>query len=416
MVAASAICLAGSFLYMAYVLVRKNIPLASNYGVYFLFSVLYSVFPLLTYLGIQPRYWFVHWSLHESKLLISTQVALVAVCGMVFAYVFHTKYRSGSAHVQRKSSVTRDGFRYPLFATYIVACAVLLYFGHKYSYTSGRGELVHSLVSNAKVILASMYIVYLVRYGVDRYLAVMFIGFAALLLVEQSRWYFISILVATAMYLQATGRINNRRLLLAALPIVVLLSYVGIYRCRVPFEHATLLLSPFYIEADYGSYVILQTYDLIYGGHVCFYTFFSDYVVDPIIYLIPRIMFMGFGLCKDTIGVLPTFISAHEGYLHESYAPQGGFHYIAQASSAVPFVGPLIITYAFAWFTVAVENRKFKTSLHNLSYYLYSAAFMFVFIKTRFDLTVKYYLTLAVPAFLLFGLIAGLVSRMKASK
>lgn len=416
MVTLSVILLTISFAFLLIIFFKKKILLASNYMVYVFFSGLYSIFPILTFYGIEPKIWFVHYSLNESELLVAIQIFIISLCNAIFAFVFYFNYKN--FYNKQDMSLVHDNFigQNLLFAGYLIICLVLLYFGYTYSYTSGRGEMVHSTISNAKVILASIYIFYMVRYGVGYQLFIMFFGFLGLLFVEQSRWYFASILVGTFFYLQNKGKLTNKKMVLIGGVFLVILSYIGLTRSNVEITDFIILLNPFYIEGDYGSYMILQTYDLIFRGLISFYTLFSDYFVDPFLYLIPRFLFINFDTNKDSIGIFQYFVSSHQQYLDEVYAPVGGFHYIAQASSAFPFFGPLIITYFFARITIGIESAIYKSKFHELTYYLYSAGFAFVFIKTMFQQTIKYYLTLAIPAYFLFFIFEGLKRHSNAKK
>lgn len=395
-----------SFVYALYVFSVKQMRLASNYTIFVFFSFIYSVFPALTVLGIEPKIWFEHWPLNESVLLVSTHVAIVAACLLIWAYVFHKRQRPLGSEADTIEPAHKGAGAAMVFLLYMAMCAALIALGAKYSYHSaGLSEMGHSGMSKAKVLLASVYVLYMARYGVDRRLVLMFFGFVALLLVEHSRWYFVSVLLATGFYLQNTRRITNRQVLIIGLIFLLLLSYVGLYRCQVPLTSFSLLLNPIFMEGDYGSYMVLQTYDVLYQGHMKFCTMFLDYLVDPAIYLLPRTIFISDNVDKETVGVFPYFVSSHEQYWGRKYAPTGGFNYLAQASSAFPFGGPLIITWLFALLTVWMDNKRNKSSLWHLTYYLYSAGFMFVFIKTRFDMTINYYVTLSVPAYMLYYII-----------
>ncbi len=420
-----------SFAILLIVFFRKKINLISNYTVYVFFTVLYSVFPTLTFLKIEPQIWFRHYTLNESELLVSTQILIMSLCNIIFAYVFYSSYRKSNISAVRPQAAKKDIYQNLIFISYTIACLALILIGLKYSYTSNRGIIVHSIISNAKTILASVYVFFIVRYGLSYRILLMFFGYVFLLLVEQSRIYFVMVLVTSLLYLQntkevkketlistngllqvissvKTGKLSNRQMIALLLVSFVLLSYVALARSGVKIEDFIIFLNPFYIEGDYGSYMILQTYDLVYKGVIDFYTLFLDYLVDPIIYLLPRFIFMLSGINKDGVGIFETFVASYDRYLAEKYAPVGGFHYIAQASSALPFLGPLLVTYIFARVTVRVENSMRKATVSNfseLTYYLYSSGFAFVFIKTLFHQTVKYYATLAIPAYFLFFLL-----------
>ena len=398
-----AILLALSFACLLYVFWRKQIHIASNYSMFVFFSFLYSVFPILTAAGIEPDVWFAHWTLNESELIVSTHVAIVAVCNFIWAYTFYTRLRPVRSEEAQIEPEKAGAYAILVFLLYMAMCIALIIIGQKYSYTSdARTEMGSSFMSKAKVILASIYILYMARYGTGRRLTIMFFGFVVLLLVEHSRWYFVSVLFATGFYLQNRGRMTNKQIAIIALVFLLILSYVGLYRCDVQLTQLDLLLNPFYIEGDYGSYMVLQTYDLILSGHMSYCTMFADYLVDPAIYLLPRTIFVSEDVDKDAVGIFPHWVATHQRYLNEKYAPLGGFYYTAQASSALPFGGPLIITWLYAMLTISIENKRNRSSWWNLTYYLYSAGFAFVFIKTRFDLTINYYLTMSLPAYVLF--------------
>jgi hypothetical protein len=108
------------------------------------------------------------------------------------------------------------------------------------------------------------------------------------------------------------------------------------------------------------------------------------------------------GVDKEVFNIYGMQKASIQHCLTEEFAPVGGFHYIAQASSAIPFIGPIIITALFALTSIYVDKKKNLNRFYNILYYTYIGGFSFVFIKTIFNQTLKYYLTLAIPAFIIY--------------
>lgn len=390
----------------------KRINIASTYGVYVFFSILYSVFPLLVFYGVYPDVWYRTYELMSDEKLVSTLVILISLCNVVFASVYLLNFKRSLGAQTTNLFVRRPYGEFLFFIVFCVLSILLTYYGYSYSYTSGRSEVVHSVISNLKTILAGFYVAYLVYYGFGLKTFLMLILFSLLMVLEGSRWYFVSVLFATLVFIQNSNpNINNAKIFFYMLPFLILLSWVGLERSSVDISDYLLLLNPFYIEGTYGSYMVLQTYDVLYKDGINIYTFFIDYLIDPILYLIPRFFYIPFGVNKDEITIFSQFVNSIQPALSEEYAPVGGFHYIAQASSALPFLGPLIVTYFFAKVSIFFEKKKYSSGFFELYYYIYISGFSFVFIKTVFHQTIKYGLTLA-----FFSIIFYLIMRFFGEK
>ena len=241
----------------------------------------------------------------------------------------------------------------------------------------------------------------------------MFLLSLVLMLVEKSRWYFFSVLIATTIYLVKERIVRTRFIVIGVIVITFLMSYVGLYRMGRGTCDFIALTQPFFVEGDCGIYMILQIYDLVYSKSLKYCIFFADYFIDPVIYMVPRIVFVFLGLEKDSSTLFAKFVADHQAFLAEPYAPGGGFHYIAQASSTLPFIGPIIVTYCFARICVYFENNSTNGLKGKFYYYIFTAGFCFVFIKTQFHQTIKYGLTLFLPAFLIFKGVQYLNQRSK---
>jgi hypothetical protein len=344
-----------------------------------------------------------------NRELVYTQLALISLCNYIFAVTYLLLLDSKLLHNLPKIKYVKG--EYLFFYIYCVVLIFMGFLGVKFSYTAEKTGIIHSLISNFKTIMAGFYIAYLLSYGFNKKTFVMFAMFFTVLILEGSRWYFISVLFVTMAFIQDNYKIKNYKLIVPGFLFGLVLSFVGLNRVNVKIEDFSIFLSPFYIEGTYGSYMLLQTYEAIHGNYTSFYTLFTDYIFDPIIYLLPRVFFILLGVDKDNVGIFAYYVSCIQDKLSDTYAPVGGFYYLAQASSALPYSGPLIITFLYAYISVKIENNsKINQSRMNF-YYIYLAGFSFVFIKTIFHQTIKYFLTILIPAYTIIFLIKVLDKR-----
>lgn len=371
---------------------------------------MYVVFPVLTSYGIYPSAYYVQYSLSGDHGLVWALVLTSASCNLAFGLGYMCFSRKGPHQAHSPPRLPVDPA--PLLSRsisvgFLTLFLGLIIIGWFFPYARARPEAIHSIMSTGKVVLCSLYIVRLTMIGFDRSTKAMFALQALLMVIEGSRWYFLSAVVATVLHMEATtpGGIPRKKVFMFGAALGISLSVIGLLRVgsRVSLDR---IASPFFIEGNYGSYMVLQSFDLLRSHSIHWITCFSDYVVDPLIYLVPRPIYWLMGINKDEIGIYQFWVSAHRHLLTENYAPVGGFNYMAQATNALPFVGPPIMAFALATVTLLVEARRFISSLHWLHYYIFSAGFMFVFIKTLFHQTCKYYVTLVIPALILYWIIS----------
>jgi hypothetical protein len=378
---------------------RRGMPLFSNFSVYFAFSLLYVASPLVNHL--LPTF-LSEWSPAYANGVMERYILVSALCNFSFLAVY-TRSRDRSFSKPAFLSYPGKDLAFPVLAVMTGLGVVVVLLGAKYPYGHPRPEMVHSLISNLTVLASGTFM--LCMFTVRGWkLAAAFLVMTACMMVEHSRWAFISAFLALAFYLDDQGRLSLRVKIFSLLAVSVLLSSVALFRVG-RFEWG-VLAEPFFVEGVMGSYPALQSMALVSKGFSSF-SYFADYVVDPVVYMVPRAVFHALDLQKDAIGILPSLLSRAQPLLDLPFAPRGGFHYIAQANMALPYFGPVAVAALLAKLTAYIENKRASSPLMFVLYYLYSAGFFFVFLKTIFALTIKYFVTLSAPT----GIFALLTAR-----
>ena len=385
-----------SLVFGVYIFRLRKVTLFSNYAIFLFFSILYTIAPVLNHLF---NTFLSSWAVIYSGGIIEKYLLLSSLCNFCFFGVYaFVKIPGNPVGLQLFPSGSAPAVIFPIL---LVLGTAVIFLGIKYPYGQPRPEMIHSVISNLTVLLSGVFVLYLFV-GRGWKVAAGFGLLLACMLVERSRWAFVSALIALFFYFDDQGRVTARVKVFSLLFLPVLLSAVALYRVgQFSFE---TLWAPFLVEGVMGSYPAVQSVELVSKGFNSF-SYFLDYVVDPLVYMVPRVLFYILDVQKDAVGIFPAMIAKGQPLLTMPFAPRGGFHYIAQAHLSIPYVGPLLITSMLALLTGLVENRRGKSIPFLMFYYLFSAGFFFVFIKTIFALTVKYFLTFSLPTgvFLLFS-------------
>jgi hypothetical protein len=116
--------------------------------------------------------------------------------------------------------------------------------------------------------------------------------------------------------------------------------------------------------------------------------------------MIPRALLAFLSFDKDSLSVFVNWmVYANNSMLQDSFPPYGGFFYIAEASVAMPFVGPAIIAFAYGCLSGIIESRKGDNIFSRLNFIIFSIGFNMVFIKHRFAAAANYYFTTMISAY-----------------
>jgi hypothetical protein len=380
----------------------KGISIISSFGTFFMFSLIYAVFPLLVSTGIQPNI-FMNNSLNFRIDLINIHLLVTGLANLAYCLGTLLFLQSGAHRVKTYIPEKQiKGDSNALVVVFIVVSLLVAMAGSKYKWGTDRSELINSIMGQAKVILSGLYAYYLTQKGVNK-ISLLLLGLMVFTTsIEGSRTTLIAMVIGTLTVSYHDNVINTKKVIAFSLFGFMFFTFIAISRNNLNiFNIGNLidLIYPLFVEGTYGSYMNLQVYDIFHSLHA-YPTYFLNYIIDPIVFFIPRIFFLTFGLEKNSFTIFNTWIASHSGALIEEFSPYGGFFYVAEASAAMPYVGPPIVAFIFAWFTSQIWNKRFKLLRGRMNWIVFMMSFSMVFIKHTFAASMAMYLTCMLGAYL----------------
>ncbi|HEY0605071.1 MAG TPA: hypothetical protein VGD58_19285 [Herpetosiphonaceae bacterium] len=378
--------------------------LFSNYTMFIGFSLVYTLFPLLVSAGIQPTY-FYNSSLNFRYDLIDIHLIVTGFANIAYCLGRLIGYRRQLQPVPRgrpaflRTRVTQiDNI---IMLGFMVFAIALTLAGMQFRWGYARSELVNSLLGQGKVILSGVYAYFLVFYGLRPRTIFMLCFVVIITFFEGSRTSLIAMTIGTLIVAQEDRAFSRLTLLLFTFAFVLYFIFIAMYRIGYDTSSISQLLDatfPIFIEGTYGSYMNLQVYDLVIARPID-YTYFLNYLVDPVVFSVPRPLFIAFGLDKDSFTIFQSWIANETMRLQEPFAPYGGFFYVAEASAALPYVGPAIVAFGFALLTAWAENRRKLTIGGRFQFVIFTIGFSMVFIKHHFAGSTRFYFTTFIVAY-----------------
>lgn len=389
--------------------VYKRLPLVSPYYFFLLFCLLYTLIPLLVINDIYPTNTVWLLSLSQRRDLLNIHLINVSVALIAFSFVYARKigniYKRNVAATKISLKITPGQDKATVGEeTVFLICIFLLIgtavLGAAYPWAYGRPPLINSFLSQIKVILSAVFCYFFARFGFSSKSIVILVGFVIITLLEGSRTSLIAITIALFVI---TGRnvsfVQGLKIILFGFVAFTFFVFIALYRLDIDistldFFDATF---PIYIEGMYGSYMSLQAYEVMSYPSIA-PTWGINYLVDPIIFLVPRFVFVSFGVLKDNFTVFGSWIEQVNRYLPEQFAPYGGFFFIAEAYAALPYLGPAIISSMFGYLTAYFEKKSFDGFVGRLLYLNFLVGFFMVFIKHVFAASSHFLFTIAVTS------------------
>lgn len=348
-------------LYFSLISIRK-ISLLSPVSPFIFFSILYSIFPYLANIGVYPENVGIL-SLIKDDELINIHLLNVGISIIFFLIAYLISIRklktSFSNSLYSKSSCLHRGEKY-LIVIYIIIYIIALYFGYKYPWGgwSGGGdlierpEMINSFLANTKIFLSLIVVLLFCRLWVSKLTIALLLSFILLTLVEGSRTQLVSLLMTLLILMGANFKFKIKSILLTGLFIFIsclFIAWIALSRIGINLyaDGALNIFYPFYMEGLYGSYMCLQIYDLMWVNSYMTPTFGLHLLFDPLLFLIPRIFFIYFGVDKDLATIYADWTMDANFYLDQPLGPYGGFYYIADAFLSFSFIGPPLISFIF---------------------------------------------------------------------
>jgi hypothetical protein len=402
-----------SYFLAFYFIARGKILLFSNTTVFLFFSLLYSLIPLLVSYGYYPKtVWTL--SLSDKSDLVQLHILIVGLSNLAFI----AGMLVCSKLIKPSKRLIKDKFRVYSFdkllvLVYFVISVIIAYYGNKYKWLSeGRSELINSFIGQGKVFLSGIYIYFIAVYGIRRLTLAMFASMLIITIIEVSRTTLIAMTIGTLVFAYDQYKISPYKLISIAIAFFSLFVYVALYRINFIVGKVAFfdLLYPVYIEGMYGSYMCLQVFDAVNKG-IDNFTFFVNYLIDPIVFLIPRVVFDLLNENKDNFTIFGQWIDNANKVLAEPFAPYGSFFYTAEASASLPYIGPILIAFIYSLFLHSIEQFRNSSYIGRLNYLVVTIGFSMVFIKHTFAGSSHFLFITAVTAYAIY-VISGLIRHL----
>lgn len=358
----------------------KKITLFSPYGFFIFFSVLYNLIPYLTSRGcIDPV-----GKLNYYQNLIDKQLMVVAFSNIIFGIIYFIKYKQ-VRYIFTKSRVAKlKDLKIFYFIFYFIFFLIACYLCYKYGwnqhshYYSDAYSKQYSITAYVKYSFVAAYLFYIYIYGLDKFSIIILILQIILMLVDGARTTFFSVFAITINIFVLKGiKIKKSKKFIASIIFIIGIFCIILTRAIIMEDSISNNgLRSIFIEGDGGSYMSLQTLYVYDNNFISEYTWGRTYIIDPLIYVFTK------GVTRDNLLFYNKWINDASMYLDESFAPRGGFYYMAEGISFFPIFGPMIITGFFAFVTSSIENNKNK---HRILYIVYLSTIGVLFSKQIFS-------------------------------
>lgn len=409
--------------------IRRNVPIFSPFYIFAFFCVLYSVFPLLASNGVHPSYvWLLSLSKRTDLIdihLLNVSLALLSF-SICYTRVLKNTYRriniiqataklkkTHEPYYQRNDKNHLSFVELWLFGFGLMLLLVSGVLGSMYPWgiideDANRPELVNSLLAHIKILASTIFVYFFTRFGFCLKTLLFLLAFAVAVMLEGSRTSLVAIVIAVLLILARAQNFSFKKSLgifLAAGLGFIFFVFVALFRLNLDVRSLNIFETtfPLFIEGMYGSYMCLQAYELISIRGAMQPTWGLQYFIDPIIFLVPRFLFVTMGLNKDQSTISGNWETKANQFLAEDYAPYGGFFFIADAFVALPYLGPAIVAGAFGILTAYFEKRALQGFMGKYIYMNFLVGFFTVFIKHKISGSSHFLIVTILAAALVFA-------------
>jgi len=381
---------AASIIFVVFVARRKHIRALSPYGIFIVFQILYNVMPWITASsGVDSALF----GLMSDMRLVNIQLVLAAISNVCFGLVFLMFYRDVrfAAPPLPSSKRVRRNYLYLAFPLFLVTCALCEKYGwHQLSfagYAVGGGETLggmFTVTAYVKYVFVAVYLFYLYRFGLDKGAWILLGQHVIVMVIDGARTTFLPVFLVTLFMLLDKG--SNRKKLKTIYTLGLAGFVLSIGTRALVLRDSNLLqnmVTPVVVEGTMGDYSCLQSIQGVENLPHPQYTFGATYILDPLVWLIPRSM------GREGLSSFTQWTNGLAPVLNERFSPMGGFYYLSEAIAAYSYAGPPIVTTIFAFVLVWVDRNK---NTHRMLYLAWMPTVGLVFIKVIFGNGVKLFL------------------------
>lgn len=333
----------------------KNITLLSPYGLFIAFQCLYNLTP-----------WILGSILANDSSTMNIQLLLAASANVAFALAYSVCFRRegfvACPPVPRRIPLKYFVLTLPLFLFSAVLC---FFYGWHTISTTATGSALNTIAAYMKHLFIAAYLYCIYRFGLNRYVAVLFIELLVLMGIDGGRTDFLPVIILTVMIWRDTyPQVSGKRLF--AVLFLGIFASIGVRAAVVQEGQSALvrLSTPITAEGIMGSASATNSiFAMQHSKDPLPYSFGGSYIVDPLLWLLPQShSAVGHGtfLSRWERGVYP--------HIEGEFAPMGGFYYMAEALSDFGWAGPFIVTLMFGTLLARVERVKNRWPLFYLAF------------------------------------------------
>lgn len=374
-----------SILFLVYVGHRRHIGLLSMYGVFVMFHLLYNVVPFMLLNN------FVGFSLYSDPDVVFTQLWMSSASSFCFGIVYLFFFRDTPA---AKAPLLPERMRRRYFflavPVFVLACTLASIYGWR-ELTSAVGTdqaaptgVMFTITAYVKYWCVGIYLYYLYRFGLDKWAWALMGMHVVLMLIDNSRLTFLPILLFTLIILNSSVKGKRKRKVYALAFLGIALSiFVRAVLGPNQGDRVAQAIAPIVVEGGLGDYATLQSIYIMKHGTQSNFLYGSTYILDPLAWLAPQ------GPLRDSVSQLHGYTEANSKFLTENYAPWGGYYYLAEAVLNFGYLGPVLVTTAFAFVLVIVERNKNRM---RMLYVAFVPTLGILFVKSIFGNVFKLFL------------------------
>ena len=315
-------------------------------------------------------YGFSLFSLSGELDLVNIQLFVVAMSNFAFGTVYFLFYKNV---LYKDVSVVKQSDKKSFLFFCVIVFAVTLQLTSHFGWNSIAlaGDIVgggiwYTITAYMKNMFVSCYLYYLYKFGMNKGAIFLMLLHTIIVIVDGARTTYLPLVVLTLaiLYSKSINDKKNKYKIYAYVFAAILLLLVT--RALIMSANMSLfynMIMSLAIEACAGSYMSLQTIYSVINNYSSSFTFGTTYLVDPFAWFIPQ------GNLRNVLLTYNAWIEKISPSLNETFAPMGGFYYIAEAMAFIPYIGPVIVTAFFAFMSIYVEINKNKYRLLYLSFF-----------------------------------------------
>lgn len=384
-----------------FVYLKKKIPVLSLYTIFILQTIFYFIFHYLFVRGANIGVGLGHWGGTYSKEVYFYFFAFNILFMTIFCLIY---YLFKDIRINNLTSAIKDkycDYNLPLFVLLLFLSTIYGILSLKYTYSAIYANTlggVSSILANISNIMAGLFILYMLMEKNFKRINIMLLLTLFSLALSGRRLFMLLIAVPYIAYMYDLKRIKTKHLVVIFLAVALLLTAVASFRRHGGFEmdYFTVIYAASN-ESMTSSGALFDYIDRWQKDSIVYYTWFSNYLIDPVLIWVPNVIFSRSGVNKAEYNTATRWIEDNK------LGPNN--YYLSDAFMAGGVYGIMIMAAIFALLCVGFERIKTKGLGGSVLYYCFLSVFSTTIVSERFSESFKYFSEelLAVVVFMLLA-------------